>query len=58
MRAATTNDGKSPQDWKREATAPWKRFVYCIEHLPHEQAAPLWQQFRLTLDLRPQTDFL
>jgi hypothetical protein len=43
-RAATAHgNGKCPQDLKREAVAAWKRFVSCVELLPPDQAAPLWQ---------------
>jgi hypothetical protein len=36
-------NGKCPQDLKRDAVAAWRRFVACVEMLPADQAAPLWQ---------------
>ncbi len=42
-RAATSSNGKCPGDLRREAAAAWRRFVACVEALPPEQAAPLWQ---------------
>lgn len=36
-------EAKCPQDLKREAAAAWRRFVACMEALPPDQAAPLWQ---------------
>jgi hypothetical protein len=42
-RAATTHNGKSPTDLKRDATAAWRRFVVCVKALPPDMAAPLWQ---------------
>jgi hypothetical protein len=36
-------NGKCPQDFKRDAVAAWRRFVACVEMLPPDQAAPLWQ---------------
>jgi hypothetical protein len=41
-RAATTHNGKCPQDFKRDAVAAWRRFVSCVEMLPPDQALPLW----------------
>jgi hypothetical protein len=40
---ASLEHGKCPQDLKREALAAWRRFCACVEALPVEQAAPLWQ---------------
>jgi hypothetical protein len=37
------DNSKSPQDLKRNAAAAWRRFVSCVEALPADQAAPLWQ---------------
>ena len=31
------------KDFKRDALAAWRRFVSCVELLPPDQAAPLWQ---------------
>ena len=42
-RAATTHNGKCPQDLERDALAAWRRFVSCVELLPPDQAAPFWQ---------------
>ncbi|MGO8923927.1 MAG: hypothetical protein ACLQF4_13445 [Xanthobacteraceae bacterium] len=43
-RAATAHGtGKCPADLKRDAMAAWRRFVSCVELLPPDQAAPLWQ---------------
>ncbi len=42
-RVATSSNGKCPQDLKRDATAAWRRFKSCLEALPDDQAAPLWQ---------------
>jgi hypothetical protein len=42
-RAATQHNGKCPQDFKRDAVAAWRRFVICVELLPPDQAATLWQ---------------
>jgi hypothetical protein len=42
-RAAIQHNGKAPQDYKREATAAWRRFVSCVESLPREQGLPFWQ---------------
>jgi hypothetical protein len=36
-------NGKCPQDLKRDAVAAWKRFVGCVEALPADQAATLWE---------------
>jgi hypothetical protein len=36
-------NGKCPQDLKRDAVAAWRRFVSCVELLPPDQAAPIWQ---------------
>jgi len=41
--AAAHDNGKCPQDLKREAAAAWRRFVSCVRALPPDQAAPLWQ---------------
>jgi len=30
-RAATTHNGKCPQDFKRDAIAAWRRFVSCVD---------------------------
>lgn len=40
-RAATTHNGKCPQDIRRDARALWKRFVFCLEALPEVEAADL-----------------
>jgi hypothetical protein len=48
-RAATEYDGKTPEDWKREATAAWKRFICCVGKLPAEDAEPLVQVARAAL---------
>jgi hypothetical protein len=45
-RAATTHNGKSPTDLKRDAVAAWRRFVSCVEALPPDQAAPLGREAR------------
>src|SRR5262249_55163805 len=37
------SNGKCPHDLKREAAAAWRRFVSCLQALPPDQAAPLWQ---------------
>jgi len=42
-RAATTHNGKCPQDLRRDAMAAWRRFVCCVKSLPPDQSAPLWQ---------------
>lgn len=43
-KAATAHgNGKCPQDLKRDAVAAWRRFVSCVEALPPDQGAPLWQ---------------
>jgi hypothetical protein len=42
-KAATTYNGKSPADYKMEAVAAWRRFLACVQALPADQAAPLWQ---------------
>ena len=43
-KAATAHgNGKCPQDLKRDAVAAWRRFVSCVEVLPPDQGAPLWQ---------------
>jgi hypothetical protein len=42
-KAATTYGGKSPADYKMEAVAAWRRFLACVQALPADQAAPLWQ---------------
>jgi hypothetical protein len=42
-RAATTHNGKCPQDLKRDAVAAWKRFVCCVKALPPHEAEALWQ---------------
>src|SRR5215813_14246153 len=31
-RAATQHNGRSPQDYKRDAVAAWRRFVSCSSH--------------------------
>jgi hypothetical protein len=36
-------NGKCPTDLRRDAVAAWKRFVSCVEFLPPDRAAPLWQ---------------
>jgi len=36
-------NGKCPQDLERDAMAAWRRFVSCVELLPPDQAAPLWE---------------
>jgi hypothetical protein len=36
-------NSKCTQDLKRDAVAARKRFVCCLENLPADQAAPLWQ---------------
>jgi hypothetical protein len=36
-------NGKCPAELKRDAMAAWRRFVCCVELLPADQAAPLWQ---------------
>jgi hypothetical protein len=43
-RAATTHNGKSPTDLKRDATAALARFISCMKLLPPDQAAPLWRE--------------
>ena len=42
-RASTAHNGKSPTDLRRDAKAAWARFRSCLEGLPADQAAPLWQ---------------
>jgi hypothetical protein len=42
-RAATTHNGKCPQDLTRDATTAWRRFVSCVRSLPADEAAPLWE---------------
>jgi hypothetical protein len=42
-RAATQSNGKCPQNLKREAAAAWRRFVACVQALPPNEAAPIWQ---------------
>jgi hypothetical protein len=39
----TLGNGKCPTDLRRDAIAAWRRFVSCVELLPPDQAAPLWQ---------------
>jgi hypothetical protein len=39
----THGNGKCPQDLKRDAMVAWRKFVACLEALPADQAAPLWQ---------------
>jgi hypothetical protein len=40
---ATHANGKCPDDPVKAATAAWARFRSCLEALPADQAAPLWQ---------------
>ena len=42
-RASTHANGKCPTDLRRDAVAAWARFRSCLEALPADQAAPLWQ---------------
>ena len=42
-RASTAHNAKSPTDLRRDAKAAWARFRSCLEGLPADQAAPLWQ---------------
>jgi hypothetical protein len=42
-------NGKSPDDFKRDAVAALKRSTYCLEALPTELAQPLRQQALATL---------
>jgi hypothetical protein len=36
-------NGKCPQDLKRDVMAAWRRFVSCVQAMPADQAALLWQ---------------
>jgi len=36
-------NGKCPQDLKREAAAAWGRFVACVSAMTSDQARLLWQ---------------
>jgi hypothetical protein len=36
-------EAKTPQDLKRDAVAAWRKFVACVEALPADKVAPLWQ---------------
>jgi hypothetical protein len=42
-RAATTHNGKCPQDLKRDAMAAWRRFISCVRSLPAGEAPLVWQ---------------
>jgi hypothetical protein len=42
-RAATQNNGKCPQDLKRDGMAAWQRFVGCVQALPADEARSMWQ---------------
>jgi len=43
-RAATAQNKSSGTDSVSKAAAAWRRFVACMESLPPDQAAPLWQE--------------
>ena len=42
-RTATTHNGRSPQDLRRDAKAAWTRFCALTMELPVDEARPLWQ---------------
>jgi DNA-directed RNA polymerase specialized sigma24 family protein len=42
-RKATQHKNKYADDTQRAAAIAWRRFVSCVEALPPDQAAPLWQ---------------
>jgi hypothetical protein len=37
------SNSRCPQDLRRDAMAAWRRFVSCVQALPADQVAPLWQ---------------
>ena len=41
-RAATTYNGKSPTDYKRDALFHWRRFLGCVQALPTAEQAAMW----------------
>jgi hypothetical protein len=45
------SNGKCPADLKRDAKAAWRRFVCCVQSLPGHEAALLWQDAYLSLEL-------
>jgi hypothetical protein len=45
-RRETANGSKRVEDAQKAASAAWRKFVRCVEALPADQAAPLWQIVR------------
>jgi hypothetical protein len=41
-KAATTYNGKSPTDYKRDALFHWRRFLSCVQALPAAEQAMMW----------------
>jgi hypothetical protein len=39
----TPRDSVTTANKQRDATAAWRTFVACVEAMPADQAAPLWQ---------------
>jgi len=42
QRSQANGNGHAAPDWKCEAVAAWRRFLVCVQALPADQAAPLW----------------
>jgi hypothetical protein len=47
-KAATMPEGKSPNDFKMEARAAWRRFLHCVSMLPPADQVAMWQMVHQT----------